>query len=112
MTKPRRTARGLVLAVAVLALTGCAGIDTGEAGADGGSECDQAWQEAADESDAVQAHDLMHRSFHRCDTYQEWLETGEDHPDRLLEGFGPEEFVEEGCLERDIARSKVCLSRR
>ena len=100
------------VAAAVVALTGCAGTDESDAGADGGSECEQAWQEAADEPDADQAHDLMHHSFHRCATYDEWLETGEDFPVRLLEGFEPEEFVEEGCLERDIARSKVSLSRR
>ena len=101
-----------MLAVAVMTGSGCAGTDGGEAAADGGSECDRAWQEAADETDADKAHDLMHRSFHRCDTYEEWLESGQDQPKRLLEGFTSQEFVEEGCLERDIARSKVCLSRR
>lgn len=59
-----------------------------------------------------QAHELMHRSCHRCADYDEWLETSQDYPASPLEGSKPKAFVEQGCLERDIARSMVCLSRR
>jgi len=110
VVKAAWSARVATAGVALLTLVGCAGTDRGGAAA-ADSECDRAWEEAAAERDAVRAHDLMHRSFHRCADYQEWLRSSEDQPAALLQGMSPEDFVSEGCLERDIARSRVCASR-